>query len=258
MSKEYKLNLYQNSIDSLNEGLNLYKFSLIDESKYKFCIIIITHFMELMLKHLVELQNPLLCYEKPFSKSLEKEKTITWGEATQIIINSKYSIAQELLISFKELTNIRNTIVHYKFNYNTSNIRKNIICVINGLRALYKNIAKKDLFDDVLESSKEILKTIESEYSQHVHLAQAEVKEESDETGMEVCDCNYCGDDKTAIERENGEIYCYNCGEYDYEIECCRCYEPIKYSEAYSLGKTESGDPLYLCEYCNGILESDD
>jgi hypothetical protein len=218
LSKEYSLNLYQNSIDSLNEGLNLYNLSLIDESKYKFCIIIITHFMELMLKHLVELQNPLLCYEKPFSKSLEKEKTINWGEATQIIINSKNSITPELLIGFKELTNIRNTIVHYKFNFNTSEIRKSIICVINGLRRLYKNITTKDFFDDVLESTKEILKTIEGEYSQQVHLAQAEAKEESDETGKEICNCNICGEEETAIERENDEIYCYNCDEIDYDV----------------------------------------
>ena len=80
MAKEYGLNLYQNAIDSLNEGMHFYKKSLDDKSKYKFCIMIISNFMELMLKCIVEKQNPLLCYEKPYSNKLNKEKTVTWEQ----------------------------------------------------------------------------------------------------------------------------------------------------------------------------------
>ena len=40
----------------------------------------------------VELQNPILCYEKPYSEKLSKEKTITWSQTYQILMNCKIEI----------------------------------------------------------------------------------------------------------------------------------------------------------------------
>jgi hypothetical protein len=47
MARIYSLNLYQNAVDSLNVGMEIYEKALEDESKYKFSIILISNFIEL-------------------------------------------------------------------------------------------------------------------------------------------------------------------------------------------------------------------
>jgi hypothetical protein len=255
MSKHYSLNLYQNAIDSLNEGMIFYNVSLNDESKYKFCIITITHFSELLLKHLVELQNPLLCYVEPYTSKLEEAKTITWWQAYKILVNCSLSVSSELKDSMERLSKFRNTIVHHKVNYNTTEIRKIILDVVDGLRSLYKSITGKDFFNDVLESTQVILTKIEDEYAKELLLAQAEAKEEVDETGTEIARCSLCGGDDTAIYRNEGEYYCFLCDEIDEEVTCARCGEIILFSDANKFGETPEGDELYFCEYCSDYIE---
>lgn len=256
--KKYSLNLYQNAIDSLNEGMNFYSKSYEEESKYKFCIILISNFMELILKYMVELQNPLLCYEKPSATNLNIEKTITWKQSLQILSNSDVFIKKDLIHDIMELSELRNKIIHYKFEYHTSEIRIIIRSVIGELRKLFNEVVKKDFIDDVSEETKVLLKTIEDEYLSQLHLAQADAKEEADIDGLEIADCGYCFQSDTAVERINNEIYCYFCEETDYEDTCCRCTEMFRISEMNSFGKTEDGDLLYLCDYCSDLLESDD
>jgi hypothetical protein len=246
MAKHYSLNLYQNAIDSLNEGINFYKVSLNDESKYKFCIIIITHFSELLLKHLVELQNPLLCYVEPYNSKIEDAKTITWWQAVKFLINCSIPVNPKLKDSMDRLSKLRNNIVHYKVDYNTTEIRKIILDVIDGLRNLYKNITGKDFINDVLESTRTILTTIEDEYTKELILAQSEAKEEADETGAEISHCSICGGDNTAICKDEGEYYCYLCCETYEEVICDRCGEKILLSDAYGLGESIEGDEGYL------------
>ena len=115
MSKEYSLDLVHNSIDSLNESVDYYKIAIDDESKYKFSIILLFHFNELMLKYFVELLNPLLCYAVPYSNKIEKEKTISWSQAIQILKNAGRTIDEKLKKQIYDLADLRNNIVHYKF-----------------------------------------------------------------------------------------------------------------------------------------------
>jgi hypothetical protein len=255
MEKKYCLNLYDNAIDSLNVGMRIYNDSLEDKSMYKFCIIIISNFMELILKHMVKLQNPLLCFEKPHSSNINKEKTITWRQALQILTNSHIIIEKELIIVIERLSDIRNKIIHYKFEYTTSEIRAIIVWVIDGLRKLYTNVTKQDFIDDVFTDTKKSLEIIEDEYKKELHLAQANAEEENGE-GIFLDDCNFCGEIGTAVHREHDEIYCYFCEETDYEIECCRCTGRYKISEMEYFSEDENGDDLFLCQHCSGLLST--
>jgi len=45
MNRIHKLNIYQNAIDSLNEGIEMCEKAIKDESKYKFSIILISNFV---------------------------------------------------------------------------------------------------------------------------------------------------------------------------------------------------------------------
>jgi hypothetical protein len=258
MAKIYSLNLYQNAIDSLNVGMEIYAKALDDETKYKFSVIIISNFMELLLKCMVEMQNPLLCYEEPYSTKISNAKTITWAQALQILTNSGIVINKKLINDIKRLTELRNKIIHFKFEYDVFEIDAIILSVIDGLRQLYKNISGEDFNNDVQENTKLLLQKIEGEYLSQLHQAQFNAKEEADKNDTVTTDCPFCGESNTAVEREEEEIYCYFCDESDYEVECARCTEAFKISEMEYFGENEYGDPLYFCEYCSSLLDEGD
>jgi hypothetical protein len=258
MAKIYRLNLYQNAIDSLNVGMEIYAKALEDETKYKFSVIIISNFMELLLKYMVEIQNPLLCYEEPYSTKIGNAKTITWAQALQILTNLGIVINKKLINDIKRLTDLRNKIVHFKFEYDILEIDIIILSVVDGLRQLYKNISGEDFNDDVQENTKLLLQRVEGNYLCQLHQAQFNAKEEADKNDTLITDCHFCGESNTAVEREGKEIYCYFCDESDYEVECARCTEVLKISEMEYFGENEHGDPLYFCENCSGLLDEND
>jgi len=257
MAKIHKLDIYQNAIDSLNFGIEMCEKAFEDESKYKFTIILISNFMELLLKRLVEIQNPLLIFEKPYSDKISKEKTITWSQSLQILTNSGKIINIKLIEDLRKLSNIRNEIMHYKFEYNAYEIDSIILTVIDGLRQLYLDISGNDLIKDVHESTKTILEKIKDDYLKQLHQAQFKAKDEAEENDMAVKDCNFCFESKTAVERINKEIYCYFCEETDREEMCTRCTVPCLISEMDYFGENEYGDPMYFCQYCSGLISGD-
>jgi len=257
MSKIHSLDIYQNAIDSLNEGIEIYERALEDDSKYKFSVIIISNFMELLLKHMVELQNPLLIYEKPYSDKINKEKTITWTQAINILTNSGKIVNNKLIEDIKKLTDLRNNIIHFKFEYKAVEIDSIILSVIDGLCELFKNIIGKDIIIDVQENTKNILEKIKGDYLNELHQAQFNAKEESENDSLEILDCNYCYEEKTAVERHDGEIFCHFCGESDSLHECARCTCEYLTSDMEYFGETEDGFTLYLCDHCSGLLNED-
>lgn len=257
MARMHKLDVYQNAIDSLNVGIEMCEKAEKDVSKYKFSIILISNFMELLLKKLVEMQNPLLLFEKPYSDKINKEKTITWLQAIQILTNSGRIINKELIDDFKKITDIRNDIINYKFEYNVNEIYSIIVSVISGLHELYLEISGSDLINDVEENAKTFLDKITDNYFRQLHQAQLNAKNEAEEKNLNIMDCNFCGESGTAVERENEEIYCYFCEETDYEEECSRCTVPHLISEMEYFDENENGDPIFFCEDCSGLLDED-
>jgi len=209
------------------------------------------------IETLGRITKSILCFEKPHSTNIEKEKTITCEQAIIILKNSNIIIEDKLKKIIEKLSNLRNKIIHYKFEYNTSEIRANIILVINGLRKLYNNVTKHDFIDDVSAHTGELLEKIEGEYNEQLHLAQSNAKEEADENETFIEDCNFCNEAETAVRREEDEIYCYFCEETDYEIECCGCTELYRISEMWFFNEDENGNDLFLCQHCKDSLDSD-
>jgi len=195
------------------------------------------------------LQSPLLIFERPYSKKIYDEKTITWFQALQIIFNSGKKINEELISNLNKLSDIRNKIVHYKFEYNIFEIDSIILSVIDGLRQLYKDITDKDIINDVNDETKIFLNKIKDDYLNQLHQAQLKAKEEAEKNNFEVYSCSFCGEEDTAVENDDG-IYCYFCEETDYEEECSCCSEPYFISEMEYNGESDYGDPIFLCEQC--------
>jgi len=257
MSKIHKLDIYQNAIDSLNVGIEMCEIALKDESKYKFSIILISNFMELLLKKLVEIQNPLLIFEKPYSDKIYKEKTITWLQALQILTNSGKIINKKLIDDLKKITDIRNEIIHYRFEYNVYEIDSIILSVIDGLRQLYIDISGNDIINDVTDKTKLFLDKIKDDYLNQLHKAQFNAKDEAMENKIIITDCSFCGECDTAVERDSNEIYCHFCEEIDYEEECTRCTVSFYISEMEYCGKNDYGDPIFFCDTCCFVMSKE-
>jgi len=254
MSRDYGLDLFQNAIDSLQESVRYYDMAVADESKYKFCIILFFHFSELMLKHLVEHVNPLLCYERPSSESIANAKTINWRQATQVLINSNVVLDKKLARYLDFLSDLRNKIIHYKFTYSTANIRMTIVYLASELRKLYKELTKKDYYLDLNEATKTLLVNIEDDYRKQLHLAQADAAEESGQGGA--MDCGFCGESDTVTARDGTVArFCHFCREEDTRIECSHCLDIYWRSEITPLGKNEEDDEVFLCDHCLSQIE---
>jgi hypothetical protein len=148
--------------------------------------------------------------------------------------------------------------MHFKFEYNTSEIRSIVISVVNDMRILYREVSERDFFDDVSENTKIVLKQLDDDSVSQLHLAAANASDEVDESGGSLVDCAFCGEIGTAVAKDNGETYCFFCAETDSKVECSRCTEMYKMSEMEYFGDAENGDPLYLCGYCSDLFNEND
>ncbi len=95
----HKLDLLENAIDSLNEALAKYKQAKAGDVKtYKFCVLHLSHFLELVLKHYVTLAHPLLIYKNPFAKKFDGESlTIGVQEAINFLLNEGRDLPDDFL-----------------------------------------------------------------------------------------------------------------------------------------------------------------
>lgn len=84
----HQLDLLENALDSLVEALHKYEQGESGDNKaYKFAVLHMSHFMELIFKHYVAQKHPLLIYKEPFAQKLDRNKTITLWEAINFINN---------------------------------------------------------------------------------------------------------------------------------------------------------------------------
>ncbi|MCG8632461.1 MAG: hypothetical protein MI863_01470 [Desulfobacterales bacterium] len=256
MSREYSLDLKQNAIDSLSESIRYYEQAVTDESKYKFCIILFFHFIELLLKSCVEKINPLLCYKEPYSSNIHKAKTITWFQAIQIIVNSKNGFSKDLIVQIEILSKLRNNITHYKFEYKTSEIRKVIAVIVPGLIGIYKEATGDDLFEEFDPRTVDLLDEIQTDYNRELHLAQAEALEEAGGDRELLRDCYSCISSNTAVQMDDELTHCFYCDEIDIIVECGRCTQKLQASEMTIFGETEGGHTIYMCDYCLDYMDA--
>src|SRR5438477_5519853 len=81
--------LHQDALDSLNEGLLKYRESIDGNKKaFKFSILHVARFMELICKYIIADINPILIYKNAFNETPIKDlKTISFNEAICFIQN---------------------------------------------------------------------------------------------------------------------------------------------------------------------------
>ena len=73
----HKLELLDNAFDSLAEALAKFQEGDAGEPRaYKFAVLHMSNFIELVFKYHITQKHPLLIYKEPFSKKLNKNKTM--------------------------------------------------------------------------------------------------------------------------------------------------------------------------------------
>lgn len=74
----HQLDLLDNALDSLAEALAKFEEGDAGELKaYKFAVLHMAHFIELVFKHHIAEKHPLLIYKEPFGQKLDRNKTIS-------------------------------------------------------------------------------------------------------------------------------------------------------------------------------------
>ena len=124
----HQLDLLENAIDSLAEALLKYEAGEDGDAKaYKFAVLHMAHFIELIFKHHIADKHPLLIYKDPFSPKVDKNKTITLWDAINFINNeSSGTISTGLRTDLDWLKRLRNEIEHHKFTMQVPDVRTTI------------------------------------------------------------------------------------------------------------------------------------
>lgn len=152
MTSHHQLDLLENAIDSLNEALVKYEQSKAGDVKsYKFCVLHLSHFLELVLKHYVTLSHPLLLYKNPFAKGFDREsQTIGIQEATNFLKNEGRNLPESFLEDLYWLKRLRNHIEHHKFDMDIAQVEASIGRLISAFVKFdqaHENIGLDDYVD---------------------------------------------------------------------------------------------------------------
>jgi hypothetical protein len=262
MTQRHELDLLENAIDSLNEALVKYEQSKAGEVKaYKFCVLHLSHFLELVLKHYVTLAHPLLLYKNPFAKSFEQESpTIGVQEAINFLKNEGRDLPDSFLEDLRWLKKLRNHIEHHKFDMDIAQVEATVGRLISafvkfdqaheniGLDA-YVEIKQFDLFLELASNYELNLRKAENEVELAIAL-------NHDDPDFQVCPCDQCGHETFIPNRGSESGYrCTFCGNEEsgyMEVRCGLCDMPWPEFQMKYVDWTDNGDWMYVCPRCMG------
>lgn len=228
---KHELNLFDNSVDSLNEALSQYNNADIKTPKtYKFAILLFSQSIELLFKYYVSTQHKLLIYKNPFSKkiSLGKETTITLWDALQFIKNDGSIINSKTIKDIEWIKELRNNIEHYQFSMDIREVRLIISRLLSSLDKIYKELLNIDISKHVNVKMLKVYNNIISERRYKILKAQKIAFEIEPKDSLGVC--IYCNEGDTGYMFK--EIFkCFLCDRKE-KTACCEACG-INYPESH-------------------------
>lgn len=262
MTQRHQLDLLDNAIDSLNEALAKYQQGQAGDVKaYKFCVLHLSHFLELVLKHYVTLAHPLLIYKNPFAKDFDDEsQTIGLQEAINFLKNEGKELSEQFLKDLAWLKKLRNRIEHYKFEMEVAEVEATIGRLVRAFVEFDQAHANLEL-DDLIETGQyNLFLELADNYDLNLKKAENEVELECrvnhDDPDFQIYHCDECGHDTMIPNRESETGYrCTFCGNEDsddMEIHCGLCDMPWPKGLMKYLDWTDEGDFMYVCPRCCG------
>lgn len=251
----HKLDLRGNAIDSLNEGLRRFVEARDeDERAFKFAVLHLAHFLELLLKHAVVRRHPLLVYEKPASRNLHKERTIGLWDAVQTLRNAGVEFDQDLIVDLEWLKRVRNDIEHFEFDMDIRDVRASLGRILRATDQFLLSAGLEPLSSLIETDSAKVLDELLDEYKERLANAKADARKESEEAEYrcELTGCTYCGGSAVAV-RRSAVIHCYFCEEEEPLRQCVICDQTYRDHET-SVWNDEHEETDYACEYCESRI----
>ncbi|ACB85095.1 hypothetical protein [Natranaerobius thermophilus] len=222
-----KFNLIENSMDSFEESINYYikgkEYN--DSRQYKYCILLLHHSAELLLKEVLRQQHDSLIFEDidKINENNTYDKTINFSQALKRMKNAcKIELEQRYLQYLDDLSKYRNRIQHYEFTIEHEYAKRIVINSFITIKYILKNILGESFEDYDGIVSLESLKELEQD-KDYLQKYRKDVNNEIKRKQMEVLRLEYAPEKFL-------KIPCPNCSEKlltksnDNTIECRFCF----------------------------------
>jgi ribosomal protein S27E len=272
---KHSLNILENAIDSLTESLEKYKQGESGDYKsYKFSILHLSHFLELLFKYYISEKHELFIYKNPFAANLDRTSTITFWDAVNFISHDTGELKQnsQFRKDLDWLKKVRNDIEHYKFEFDVSEVRTIIGRIFTSVVEFLEFFSDLSLENHVSEDLIYTFKILSDDYEKQRYeaLRLADEAEEAAFAGVKPkyqefvefqrFECPECGN-STMIPHElsSSGYKCTFCGnEESYEIpvtcDCCGTQATEDEIEQWIM---DDGSVENRCYYCSGRYEAD-
>jgi hypothetical protein len=269
----YELDLIGNALDSLAEALA--KFEDGDEGNeksFKFAVLHMAHFVELIFKYYIEKTHPLLIYKNPHSERLDRGQTITFWDAVNFISNEDgRRVSKEFRNDLSWLKKLRNDIEHHKVQMNVEEVRQILGRVFQAVLAFLGAHSDLDVEAHIPKETMETFKRLSDEYLFRLHDAvkkcediAAEFDEPMDpEARPSVVDCSNCGNPTFALDPASATGYqCLMCGSHESDempMWCASCNALSTRGELFEFvtGPDYAEYTELRCYYCSGRYHAD-
>lgn len=258
----HSLDLLDNAIDSLNEALAKYQQAKAGDVKaYKFCVLHLSHFLELVLKHYVTLAHPLLIYKNPFAKSFDVEsQTIGLQEAVNFLRNEGRDLSDKFLDDLQWLKKLRNRIEHHKFDMDVPQVEATIGRLISAFVEFDQAHENLGLDGHIDINQYDLFLDLADNYDLNLQRAEDEVETacivNRDDPDFQVYHCGECGHDTLIPDDDSDTGYrCAFCGNEqseDVEVRCGMCDMPWNKFQMREVDWTDNGDWMFVCPRCLG------
>jgi len=141
--------LIGNAMDSLNEAIDYYRSGkdFGDVSRYKYCILLLAHSAELILKEVLFNEHEYLLYEDLDKVNEENPRTVGFLTALSRVKKICKIDLKSYEHYLRELYNKRNKIQHYKFIISQQHYEKIIIQAFSAIEYLVIEILDKTFND---------------------------------------------------------------------------------------------------------------
>ncbi|TXD04389.1 hypothetical protein FTI75_12170 [Burkholderia pseudomallei] len=269
----HKLDLLENAMDSLAEALTKFEQGDNGDLKaYKFCVLHMAHFIELIFKHYITEKHALLIYMNPFESNLKPEKARTIGlwEAVNFINNEeKDTVSGDFHKDLEWLKKLRNDIEHHKFEMDVETARTTIGRLFRAVLEFLEYNSDVDIEPAIPQNAMDTFKVLSDEYQFKLKdaLRKADAVEKdnpqdpSDPDAPEVrLDCEDCGNFTMVLNDASGTGYrCTFCDNEDGDnipTNCSICGVACLTGDL-DYWEVEGGKPEGRCYYCSGRYAAD-
>lgn len=262
----HKLDLLPNALDSLAEALAKFEAGDSgDANAYKFAVLHMAHFIELLFKYHITEKHPLLIYKDPFAIKLDRNKTITLWEAINFINNENDgAVSKDFRSDLDWLKRLRNEIEHHKFELDVQQTRIAIGRLFRSVLKFLENHTEIEVEQYIPDETMETFKVLSDEYEFQLRDALKEAEDIENSTWSDPfdpdrspirLDCEDCGNYTLVMNEDSPTGYrCTMCGSEESEelpASCDICGLVTTQGELV-FWENDFGQSEGRCYYCSG------